>query len=206
MNTTRIKLSSIATLPMLALVAIITLPSVAAAQASQSCGCPSGSCQQCQPTTCTGCATGCSSCRSIRPRRGNGLSRMRTRPCPECDSCVLSLDEVEVKKTCFKTEQKEICIPKVRLPWQKCCPPGTSKSIVVTVLKKHSYKCKKCSYKWSVNEPSYGEAEKTTPAEIIYQPVYQAAPSPIQAEAPTVLPYETSTPMVEGTLSTGANR
>ena len=85
-------------------------------------------------------------------------------------------------------------------------PAGTSKSIVVTVLKKHSYKCKKCSYKWSVNEPSYGEAEKTTPAEIIYQPVYQAAPSPIQAEAPTVLPYETSTPMVEGTLSTGANR
>jgi hypothetical protein len=212
MSTLKQKRLAITVLPLLALLTIIALPSLAAAQIIDNCSCSSSNCQSCQPETCNGCAAGCQSCRPARMRLGGGIGRLRTRKCPECecDSCVLKLDEIEVKKSCFKTEQKEICIPKIRFPWQKCCPPGTSKSKVVTVLKKHSYKCKECSYKWSVNEPEFGEATKTTPAEIIYQPThqptYQTMPTPTQAEAPTLLPYETSAPMVDSVLPTGTNR
>ncbi len=75
--------------------------------------------------------------------------------CPQCDGemCKLELDNSKVKKTCFKVEQKAVCIPPVRMPWMKCCPPGTSKTRTINVLKKHSYECKNCSYKWTLQEP-----------------------------------------------------
>jgi len=75
--------------------------------------------------------------------------------CPQCDCqfCELDVKKGEVEKTCFKTEQKEICIPAIRYPWKKCCPPKRSKVRTVNVLKKHKYKCPECQYKWSVHEP-----------------------------------------------------
>jgi uncharacterized low-complexity protein len=38
------------------------------------------------------------------------------------------------------------------LPWQKCCPPSVSKTRLVNRLKKHTYECETCKYKWSVVE------------------------------------------------------
>lgn len=95
-----------------------------------------------QSTTC-----GCNSCRKKVPS-----------PQSDCQYCELDVKKGEVEKTCFKTEQKEVCIPAVRLPWKKCCPPKRSKVRTVNVLKKHKYKCPKCEYKWSVNEPEDFEA------------------------------------------------
>lgn len=75
--------------------------------------------------------------------------------CPQCEGeiCKLELDKSDVKKTCFKVEQKAVCVPAVRLPWKKCCPPGTSKTRTINVLKKHSYKCPNCAYQWKLHEP-----------------------------------------------------
>lgn len=85
--------------------------------------------------------------------------------CPQCDCqfCELDVKKGEVEKTCFKTEQKEVCIPAVRLPWKKNCPPTRSKVRTVNVLKKHKYKCPKCQYKWNVHEPE--DFEKPEAAE-----------------------------------------
>jgi len=89
-----------------------------------------------------GCNSGCSTCQ-------------KKVACPQCDCqfCELDVKKGEVEKTCFKTEQKEVCIPAVRLPWKKCCPPKRSKVRTVNVLKKHKYKCPQCQYKWNVHEP-----------------------------------------------------
>ncbi|MFK7765976.1 MAG: hypothetical protein AB8B55_01955 [Mariniblastus sp.] len=80
--------------------------------------------------------------------------------CPSCegDICKLELDNGKAKKSCFKVEQKVVCIPPVRLPWQKCCPPGQSrKTRTINVLKKHTYECPSCSYKWSLQEPEVAQ-------------------------------------------------
>ena len=78
-----------------------------------------------------------------------------TVPCQKCedDTCRLELDHTPKKKTCFKTEQVSICIPPVRFPWQKCCPPGTSKTKLVNKLKVHQFECPNCDYKWKLNLP-----------------------------------------------------
>ena len=89
--------------------------------------------------------------------------------CPQCDCqfCELDVKKGEVEKTCFKVEQKEVCVPAVRLPWKKCCPPKRSKVRTVNTLKKHKYKCPKCEYKWSVHEPEdYKESEAAEKKEV----------------------------------------
>ena len=87
-----------------------------------------------------------------------------SRPCPQCKEicCSLEIKEKEVEKTCFKTEQKIVCIPRVRLPWQKCCPQK-SKSRTVNVLTTHKYQCKACNYVWSADPPklSFSATEQT---------------------------------------------
>ena len=129
---------------------------------------------------------GCNACRIRRPRRK--LCRIPRVKCPECecDQCVLKVEQADVKKTCFKVEQKEVCIPAVTLPWQKCCPKTTSKMRVVNVLKKHTYKCKECSYSWNVHEPEVAQPEAAEPA---------AAAAPAEAVAPP-----TGQDEVQGTL------
>jgi hypothetical protein len=118
----------------------------------------------CQARAGDGCRT-CNSGASGKKCRNCGkLCRPRKCPTPECDVCLLELDCGKEKKTCFKTEQKLICVPPVRLPWKKCCPPGVSKTKTITVLKTHSYECPSCSYKWTVQEPAIAESS-TTPSE-----------------------------------------
>ena len=80
----------------------------------------------------------------------------------------MKLEHYEEEKKCFKTEQKIVCIPPVRFPWEECCPPGrTNKTRTVNVLKVHKYKCKACGYKWKLDElpepesPSEADKEKT---------------------------------------------
>jgi hypothetical protein len=106
------------------------------------------------------CGCGNSSCHGgCRLRQRNACQTCQTDcgcvACPQCDqeTCKLELDKSKVKKTCFKVEQKTICIPKVRMPWQACCPPSSSKTRSITVLKKHTYECPDCSYKWTVQKP-----------------------------------------------------
>lgn len=95
-----------------------------------------------------------------------GLRKSSRVACPECacEDCLLEIKPSTEKKTCFKVEEKVICVPAVRMPWNKCDPPTTSKSKTIKVLKKETYECPTCSYKWSVaktSEPA-SNADKTT--------------------------------------------
>ena len=106
-----------------------------------------------------GCAGGC----GIKKRRGGCRkcgSKRGCRKCPKClvECCQLEVKESESKETCFMTEQKIVCIPRVRMPWQKCCPPGKSKTRTINVLKTHSFKCPSCEYKWTLVEPEIPES------------------------------------------------
>lgn len=113
--------------------------------------------------------SGCSSCQS-------GCSPVA---CPSCDEeiCRLELDKSEVTKTCFQVEQVPVCIPPVRFPWQKCCPPGTSKTRLVTKLKVKKYKCPNCAYKWKVEEPTLA---KTEPEVAPTEPESKLEPAPVE--------------------------
>lgn len=104
------------------------------------CGCSTGGCKTggCKSR---GCRSGCTSCLK------------KSSPQCDCQFCELDVKKGEVEKTGFKVEQKEVCVPAVRLPWKKNCPPTRSKVRTVNVLKKEKYKSPKCEYKWSVHEP-----------------------------------------------------
>ena len=121
----------------------------------ESCGC-----QSCQtvaaPATC-----GCKSCGSH-----GGCSLGQYKANCDCQYCTLESKKVDVEKSRFKVEQKEVCIPAVRLPWMKCNPPKRSRVRTVNILKKEKYKDgKTCEYKWSVHEPEdYENAPEPTPA------------------------------------------
>ena len=133
------------------------------AEAGGDCGCQDCGCQDTVIEDC-GCQE-CTdhSCRRCRSRScGQRRKSCGRKKCPECENCSLEVKESEVEKTCFQTEQKVVCIPKVRLPWQKCCPP-TSRSRVVTVLKTHKYKCPSCSYQWSEKVPECPTCQPSAP-------------------------------------------
>lgn len=159
---------------------------VAATTAMQECGCGTA--------TCSG---GCRLARRPKARTcGSCNSQCGCVQCPQCDGemCKLELDNSKVKKTCFKVEQKAVCIPPVRMPWMKCCPPGTSKTRTINVLKTHKYECPNCSYKWSLQEP------KVTP--MVTAPVAPTMAIP-PAPANSVYepqPWNANTLQVEGNL------
>ena len=90
-----------------------------------------------------------------------GLRNSSRGACSDCDCevCLLETKAIKEKKTCFKVEEKVICVPAVRMPWHKCNPPTTSKTKTFKVLKKESYKSPACSYKWSIAKA--GESEPT---------------------------------------------
>ena len=116
-----------------------------------SCGCSTGGCKS------GGCRSGCKSC-------------FKKKACPQCDCqfCELDVKKGEVEKSSFKVEQKEVCVPAVRLPWKRNCPPTRSKVRTVNVLKKHKYKCPQCEYKWSVHGPEeFEEPEAAEPTEAV---------------------------------------
>lgn len=72
--------------------------------------------------------------------------------CPQCGVkvCQPVAEVKKEKKTVFKVECKEICIPKVRMPWQMCREPQCGVVKKVKVLKKESIECEKCGYRWEV--------------------------------------------------------
>ena len=124
--------------------------------------------------------TGCTTCRRTRPQRpACGCKRLGCRdgcevaqPAPtkmfqscEGDFCKLSIKKGKEKKTCFTTEQETICIPAVRLPWQKCCPPSKSHTRIVTRLKTEKKEVESCSYKWTVDETNDCGCESSDLAE-----------------------------------------
>ena len=75
--------------------------------------------------------------------------------CPACKACCkLKVEDDKEKKSCYKVECEEICIPRVVFPWQKkhsCDPCLNNGAKVKTVrkLKKHSYECPTCKYTWT---------------------------------------------------------
>jgi hypothetical protein len=87
--------------------------------------------------------------------------------CPNCcHECVFSAEKAKETKSCYDVECKEICIPRIVFPWQKCgcgkggkgCGDGKSgccshhngaKSKSVRVLVKYEYECSVCAYKWN---------------------------------------------------------
>ncbi len=95
--------------------------------------------------------------------------------CPNCHNCcVLKAECGKEEKSCWEVECEEICIPCVVLPWQKwlakhhgkgscqsctsgcnACSTVNNGARVKTVrkLKKKTYECPKCKYKW---EPACG--------------------------------------------------
>lgn len=118
-------------------------------------GCDSG-CSECGS-----CADGCDSngccdrgCSTGRCRRCRGFRVLRSR-CPDCEGyCELTIEMGEEERSCYKVEQKEICVPAITFPWQKCCGPvKCGKAKTVKVLKKHKFKCPKCECKWEVVDP-----------------------------------------------------
>ena len=148
------------------------------------CGCGQASCQGCAPAPMVsecGCRKpGCLAC--LRSRRGSRKACQSCETdcgctqCPKCegDICKLELDNSKVKKTCFKVEQKPVCIPPIRFPWMKCCPPGTSKTRLVSKLSTHSYECPNCAYKWSVQKAEKAAAPAAQPSVLESTPVYDS--------------------------------
>lgn len=101
----------------------------------------------------------CQSCQSCRGRQAKAQC--------DCLYCELKTKEIEVEKKRFAIEQKEVCIPEVRLPWKRACPPKRSRVRTVNVLKTEKYKGKTCEYKWSVHEPEeYKEPEPAAPVTV----------------------------------------
>lgn len=85
-----------------------------------------------------------------------------------CKTCRLYVETLKVKKHCYFFECKDVCIPPVRFPWQKCCDLKCGKVKTVRVLKKHEWKCDKCGYKWTVEDLcgscNSGDCESMPPA------------------------------------------
>ena len=132
------------------------------------CGCEAVECETCVDSTPCTKKRGCRCKRCRKPRKKISCPSCAV----ECDTCTLKLDHYEEDKTCFKTEQKIICIPPVRFPWEECCPPGrTNKTRAVNVLKVHKYKCKSCGYKWELDK--------------LPEPVNPTAPADAATEADT---------------------
>lgn len=96
--------------------------------------------------------------------------------CPqcECEVCCLEVENTKVKKTCFKVEQKTICIPPVRFPWNSC-PPTTARTKTVNVLKKDSYECPKCTYQWTLQKSEVAQPAAETSTATTAETVTAAA-------------------------------
>lgn len=120
------------------------------------CGCDDAGCPSC-----------CNSaqCQPLRPRI----------QCGKCNgSCFLKVEPSTKEKSCFKVEAKQICIPRVRFPWQPkdkckgcdgcdrggCCTNHCGRVKTVLVLKKHKYECPACKYTWEV--ASCGACDNTS--------------------------------------------
>ena len=130
-----------------------------------------------QPAASCGC--GKKSCLGKRGCKGCALLKKKSCPQCDCDFCELKVSKTKDKKKCFEVEQKEVCIPAVRLPWQKNCPPKRSKVRVINVLKSKTYECPGCKYEWKVYEPevpkSPSESSSASPSGSSSKPAANSA-------------------------------
>jgi hypothetical protein len=128
-------------------------------------------------------------CRTSRPRP----VRSKKVSCPDCDCdfCELKVSKTKEKKKCFVVKQKEVCVPAVRLPWKKCCPPTKSKVRVVNVLSTKSYECPSCKYEWNVFEPEVPKAAGSDDTSS------EATPSSEPTEIKEVEPVPPSAPKMD---------
>jgi len=82
------------------------------------------------------------------------------------DVCTLKVEKGKVQKSYYTTEQDIICVPQVRLPWQKCKPvPTCSKTRTITLLKEKTYECEVCKYSWEVLDPPVPDVGQTQDAD-----------------------------------------
>ena len=131
---------------MLAVTALIIMSCyVSAAALGQNCadgiGCQSGGCAA------GGCSTGCGK-KGCRGGCKSGCGQQVQ--CPSCQKyCKFEMETVKEKKSGWDVECKAICIPKITLPWQKCCTPKCAKMKYVRVLKKEEYECEHCQCKFT---------------------------------------------------------
>lgn len=92
-----------------------------------------------RPGTCQQCGNGSNcDCRSCRHSN---------------DVCSCTMEEEEIKKHCWKTKCKQVCIPPIRLPkWFCWFGKRYAKGRVrrVNELEKHEYKCSKRRCQWDV--------------------------------------------------------
>jgi len=91
----------------------------------------------------------------------------------------------KISKSCFYTERKEICIPAVRFPWDKCCTPKCGKVITIKLLKKRKYKCEQCKVKWNI----FGRGNSCTDCAPTSTPIFDPIqPTPVPGTQPVVPP------------------
>lgn len=72
--------------------------------------------------------------------------------CPGCGEkvCRTYSKMEKVSKSCFELECEEVCIPRVRMPWHRCCEVLPGKVRTVVRLKEREYECEKCGYEWHI--------------------------------------------------------
>lgn len=79
--------------------------------------------------------------------------------CPDCGRsvCRLVREPVADEKYCYQVECKQLCIPKIRWPWQSCCDaPQCGRVKTVKVLKRVEYECEACGYRWELQPAPCG--------------------------------------------------
>jgi hypothetical protein len=55
------------------------------------------------------------------------------------------------EKTCYEVVCKQICIPAIRFPWDKCCTPKCGKVRTVHRLATRTYQCgEKVVWEWNI--------------------------------------------------------
>lgn len=74
--------------------------------------------------------------------------------CVTCGDKVCIGHAVPAKETkeCYLTECRDICIPKIHFPWQKCCKPRCGRVISVRVLLVKEYECNTCKWEWKIKD------------------------------------------------------
>ncbi len=108
--------------------------------------------------------------------------------CPNCcKTCVGLPERVKIEKECWEVECKEICIPQITFPWEKCCAaPRCGKVISVKTLKRHQYECEGCGYKWSWDKtPCCGAGNCGTNCSQALPPVQEPVLPPPPIAEPT---------------------
>ena len=138
----------------------------------------------------------CVGCRGRLLRRG----RRSCDRCPNCNAevCISESKIDKEERSCWKTEQKVICVPKVRFPWQKCDGPLCGQTRTITLLKKHKYECEVCKHEWKILKPELPKTPEESKSSAIppivpgIQANQQYNTLPPAAPVVNSLPYESN--------------